>query len=561
MIAVLLIYAGFAGAQQPSGPPPESATVEGMVINAENSRPVPRAQVVLQRIRGPQASKSVRTDGNGRFIFRNVDPGTYRLSAERQGFFSDSHKRGFEPMFDVAPGAYVKDMPVRLMPTSVITGSIVDEYNDPVQKVEIRVLSVHVRVGQIALTPEGTAFTDDRGEYRIPGLRPGKYYVAAEYKQNNLPDLTPQGPDARRFARLRGPDGTMQMTELKNSLEATPESAFTYLPLFYPNTSDFLQAQRLPVNPGDEVHANFVFLTMPSVSISGHIVNGLTGQPAIGATVSAYWTEYLENSGVPGLVSQKDGTFVVHGLAPGLYTLRTSFTDGSDSYTDQRSVQVGREGLQNVQLSGLPDFSATGRVTVEGVKRPAINQVTVGFIAEGATPSVHANATRSNFTFAAQLHPQTRYHVNIPGLPEDYYLKSVLISGHEMPKDDVVVTGRRGEIELVISPSGGHIEGTLFDQKQQPTHGSVLLVPDIFNPCPPELFSRTSADTQGKFTLHGVSPGTYKLIAFESIDLNEEIHQPDFLSSLANQGQNITVDESGFYIVAVKTIVTSESNQ
>ncbi len=567
LVFIALMQTGRGFAQQPSGPPPEPAIVEGMVINAQNSRSVPRAQVVLRRIRGPQASKSARTDGNGRFIFKNVDPGTYRLSAERQGFFSDSHKRGFEPMFEVASGAHVKDMPVRLMPTSVIAGSVVDEYNDPVQNVEVRALSVHVRLGQISLAPEAAARTDDRGEYRIPGLRPGKYYVAAEYKPNNyLPEVTLQGFDAgasaRRFTLIRGADGNMQMAEVKNNVEDTPESTFTYPPLFYPNTGDFLQAQRLPVNPGDEVHANFVFLAMPSVSIKGRVVNGLTGQPAVGATVSAYWTEYLESAGVPAVVSPKDGTFTVRGVSPGAYTLRASFADGRDNFADQRTVQVGNEGLQNVQMAGLPDFSASGRVTVESVKHDdKVNLVAVDFIAEGAAPRVHATMNRGGFTFTAQLHPQSHYHVNVPGLPEDYYLKSVLVSGHEIPKDDVVVSGTRGEIELVISPSGGHVEGTLFDQKEQPTHGSVLLVPDVSNPGPPELFHRASADTQGKFSLRGISPGSYKLIAFESVDLDEEIHQPDFLSSFANQGQNIIVDESGVYIVAVKMIVTAESNQ
>jgi len=35
------------------------------------------------------------------------------------------------------------------------------------------------------LTTAGTATTDDRGQYRISGLRPGKYYLVAEYKPNH----------------------------------------------------------------------------------------------------------------------------------------------------------------------------------------------------------------------------------------------------------------------------------------------------------------------------------------------------------------------------------------
>src|SRR5690242_18632256 len=96
IIASQILQAALGLAQQTAPAPQEPATVEGMATNSQNSRSVPRAQVMLQR-RGSQSGRTTRTDGNGRFIFRNVDPGTYRLSAERQGFFSDSHKTGFQP--------------------------------------------------------------------------------------------------------------------------------------------------------------------------------------------------------------------------------------------------------------------------------------------------------------------------------------------------------------------------------------------------------------------------------------------------------------------------------
>jgi hypothetical protein len=159
-----------------------------------------------------------------------------------------------------------------------------------------------------------------------------------------------------------------------------------------------------------------------------------------------------------------------------------------------------------------------------------------------------------------QLHPQFHYHVNVPGLPDDYYLKSVILSAHDMPKDDVVVSGRRGEIELVLSPDGGHIEGTLFDDKDQPARGPVLLVPDTPKPGPAELFRRTTADTKGKFALRGVSPGSYRLIGFARPDIDDVINDPDFQKSFANLGQRIIVDESGSYAVILKMVAISESN-
>ena len=65
---------------------PPSAIVEGSVINIQNSRTIPRATVTLLHLKGT-GSKSQRADGSGHFIFKNVEPGIYRLMAERAGIF------------------------------------------------------------------------------------------------------------------------------------------------------------------------------------------------------------------------------------------------------------------------------------------------------------------------------------------------------------------------------------------------------------------------------------------------------------------------------------------
>src|SRR5438445_11537781 len=109
--------------------------------------------------------------------------------AERQGFFSDDRKREYQPQFEIVAGAHVKNLPVRLMPVAVVSGEVLDEYSDPVQDAEIRLLAVQMRLGQMDLRVAGKAMTNDRGEYRIAGLHPGKYYVVAEYKSKALATL------------------------------------------------------------------------------------------------------------------------------------------------------------------------------------------------------------------------------------------------------------------------------------------------------------------------------------------------------------------------------------
>ena len=77
-------------------------------------------------------------------------------------------------------------------------------------------------------------------------------------------------------------------------------------------------------------------------------------------------------------------------------------------------------------------------------------------------PRVRASASFPDFKFEAQLRPDRHYYAAVRNLPEDYYLKSVAISGHELSPDN-----RGGERhprrhgDCNQSPAGAHIEGIL----------------------------------------------------------------------------------------------------
>jgi hypothetical protein len=536
----------------PEDPPP--AIIEGSVINIQNSRTIPRATVTLLHLKGT-GSKSSRADGSGHFIFKNVEPGIYRLMAERQGFFPDERKREYQPLFEVAAGDHVRNMPVRLMPAAAVRGEILDEYNDAVQDVEIRLMVSQTRLGQMYLRVAAKATTDDRGEYRIAGLHPGKYYAVVEYKPKALTTLA---------AIVDNVNALQQMTDnhghpIKVEMPRVPDPAYTYPTLFYPSTSDFQQAQSLKLNPGDEVAVNFLLVSAPVVSIRGRVTNGMTGQPPKGASVSAFWTKYMEGDGLPALVSSEDGSFEIRGAAPGIYTLRAGFTEDNQSYAGEQTVEVGDQGAQNVQIAAVPDFVAAGHVTVAGdVEKP--RRVLIEFAGEGLMPRIRSTANFPEFKFEAQLRPERRYYAVVRNLREDYYLKSLAVAGHELPPDNVVVSGIRGDMEIVLSPHGAQIEGALFDAKDDLTRGSILLVPDVAQPGPPDLYRRASADSKGKFTLRGVAPGSYRLLALESVDLDAEINEPEFLGTIGKRGQGLIVEESGKYTVALKLESSANHN-
>jgi hypothetical protein len=296
--------------------------------------------------------------------------------------------------------------------------------------------------------------------------------------------------------------------------------------------------------------ADFLLVSAPVVSIRGKVVNGTTGQMASNTTVAAFWTNYVEGGGIPGLLAV-GGSFEVRGIAPGTYTLRATFTEDQRGFYGEETIEVGDRGAQNVQITAMPDFVATGHVRLAGpTEKP--RKASIEFVGEGLMPRVRASTAPPDFVFEAQLRPDRRYHAVVRNLPQDYYLKSVTISQHEMAPDNVVVNGLRGDLEFILSTTGGHIEGALINSKNEPTRGSILLIPDVPEPGPPDLFRRTSADSKGNFMFRGVAPGSYRLLAVENLSLEDEINDPDFLRTIANRGESLIVEENGQYSVTLK---------
>jgi hypothetical protein len=543
ILFALTLAAPLAAQTTPEDPPP--AIVEGSVINIQNSRTIPRATVTLLHLKGT-GSKSQRADGRGHFLFRNVEPGIYRLMAERAGFFSDDRKREYQPIFEIAAGEHAKDIPVRLIPSALVSGRVRDEYNDPVQDAEIRILAVQTRLGQQYLRVAAKALTDDRGEYRIASLHPGKYYLVVEDKSKPLATLTAIIENVNALQKMRDEKGR----PLRVEMPGVPDPPYTYAPLFYPDTTDFRQAQSLKLNPGDEMAADFLLMSAPVVSIHGRVINGMTGQATSSATVAAFWTNYVEGGGIPALLAQ-GSSFEVRGIAPGTYTLRATFTENQRVFHGEETIEVGDRGAQNVQITALPDFVATGHVRFAGpTEKP--RKASIEFVGEGLMPRVRASTVPPDLVYEAELRPNVRYRAMVRNLPYDYYLKSVAISQHEMAPDNVVVNGLRGDLELIVSTAGGHIEGALTNPRNEPTRGSILLIPDVPEPGPPDLFRRTSADSKGNFMFSGVAPGSYRMLAVENWSLEDEINDPDFLRTIANRGESLTVEENGKYSLTLK---------
>lgn len=537
LVFLLLLELPRLAAAQTAG-----AAIEGLVINAQNGRAIPRAAVILRNSKNAGAVKSVIADDTGHFLLENLEAGDYRLSAEQQNFFTDSRKRSLHPIIELAAGELRKDVLVRLLPTAVVTGLIVDEHNAPMEHVQIKLLAREYYKGRLTLSLAGLGITDDRGRYRIYDLRPGHYYLLAELD----PELRKKGMEV-----VSGPGvlGVINHAGLQSdSNEPEPQSMVSYAPSFYPATTDYLEATVLDVQSGDELHADFVLTGEPAVSIRGAVVNGLTGERVKNASVNAYWTDVFgANGGSFSGTAGRDGTFEVHGIAPGTYTVRTSFSDETGQYNAQETVEVGPHGAEDVLLAGVPDFDIEGHVVIEGQSVKIPKHVSIDFAPSRIPGAFRVATDGESLDFQARLRPGERYTVNAVGLPGDYYLKDVRTDGQSIERNQLAGSGPHQQLELVLSPLGGHIEGIVQDEKDRPASAYVLLVPDAAHRTYFDLFRKTRAGSDGKFTLRGIPPGTYSLLAIDGVDPDDLINDPDLLKQYEGHAETVIVSEGGHY--------------
>jgi len=196
MIAAL-VFSGFLGAVQAAQPAPTTGTLTGQVVEEGTHAPIADARVTLlpaSRPPVPGPPPQTTTDAQGRFVFNALDPGLYRVQAQKSGYAvqlsgPDTPPR---PSITVAAGQTSQAPSIVLERGGAISGRVLDPSGQPL--VDARVSALRRISPQAApqsmLVPAGqSAQTNDLGEFRVFGLPSGTYFVEAGPR----PDVGPPG--------------------------------------------------------------------------------------------------------------------------------------------------------------------------------------------------------------------------------------------------------------------------------------------------------------------------------------------------------------------------------
>ena len=130
--------------------------------------------------------------------------------------------------------------------------------------------------------------------------------------------------------------------------------------------------------------------------------------------------------------------------------------------------------------------------------------------------------------------------MQISGASKDCYIKQIAY-GQTFIKDDVISIANAGNpaLEITVSSRGARVQGSVVDKDNLPSAGVwVVAVPDEARRTILRLFKSQTTDQYGKFDLHGLAPGTYKLFAWDGTEGNAWENE-DFLKLFEDQGTKI----------------------
>jgi Carboxypeptidase regulatory-like domain len=575
-VGTLCAQSSSEDARPAAAPNRTMATVQGRVAKDPGGEPVKKALIeLIAENQNDGGDYTAVTGGDGGFRVEGVVPGRYHLFVERTGFLEvEKHRTGADGrVLTLTAGQEVTNLLVRLQAAAVVEGRVTDEDGDPLADAQVAVLRQTFVAGRTHWRQAGAERTNDLGEYRIAGLGAGNYYVSVspppDFKSLIAAASNAPSTDARTDARTDSHTNEAHTNDSKTN-GSSANTATAYATTYYPGTQDLRQASTVQLHAGDDFPVNFSLAPSPSVVVRGSIANLGAGASALVMLQSKDFDLTMNGAEI-----RKDGSFEIRDVAPGAYTVVATVSAATPLMARQ-ALEVGSE---NVEIRLVPQAGGWihGRLRVESKSSARLDPsqfflalrsadgeddvLSAVSIGEGFGTVAHVNGDGS-FEWASV--PPGRYYIELagdPGAGADWFIKSVAAGGREATDTGFSVGSGVTAVEFVASANGALVDGVAVDAKGEPlANATVVAVPETRLRARTDRYRKTVSDQTGHFTLHGLPPGEYTLLAWESVD-GEAYYNSDFLKSYEGQGTGLRVSEGERKSLQLAVIPAVEDQQ
>jgi len=540
--------------QPVTGDPAKPATgvIRGTVTAASGGRAIRAAAVNLISAQpvipggvtvGPRENRTVATDAQGRFEFKAVPAGRYRIAAAKTGFVRMEYgQRAWNQpgtQVELVDTQVVDRVDLGLQKGGVIVVTATNPRGEPMAGALVQGLQYRYTNGRRSLRSTVSVETNDLGQARLHGLSPGDYYVTA-----------------------RAPFGNVGSANLKVS----------YAPTFFPGTLLAQEAQRIPVSIAQETSIAIPIVRARLATVSGRAVKA-DGSPIVFTPPSGPVTTpptgltLALRQEVPGggfstrtIQTKADGSFSVLNLLPGNYEFQVRPIGNPATLRDAAEFasvpfMVSGEDIANFVVTSQPGAKLSGQVYFDTGSPPTdktYQEMRVFVYTTMADTPLSAGTVTMNPDYSFEITGvaatgMVRMFVANTG----WNVKEEIVDGKDIVEAPMTFEPGREykDIRVTYTQKRAEVTGSAVDGGGRPVKDFVALIfPQDRSRWVPRSLSILVAqsDQNGQFRIQrlpGDKYGAYNIIALESLEPDSQ-WDPELLARLAPNAQKITLGET-----------------
>jgi hypothetical protein len=528
--------------------------IAGLVIQKANGEPVRKAIVTLTWHGNPRSWATAMTDGSGRFKFDDLPSGKYSVAAWKDAggaanYGGESRRQMFEYV-TLAEGQKRTDIVLRMIRPAYISGNVLDEQGDPVVNANVAIWTEGYPRGVRELVPHGGARSNDRGEYHISVQDSGRFYISAgdELQQRNY--------------------------------GGQPANQEVYARQFYGGSTDWHRAAQINVAPGDQIRGIDLHLApLRAFTLHGR-VTGVPAPPTPAVEnaeivpVQQVWVNIqlsqLSESGqvlssLGSGAGAPDFAFQIFNVLPGRYRLSAQaqfpIAPGQPPGRQRTYWAAQRIDLTadpgDISIALAPATDLRGQVRSEGFEK---GQFKVTLTSPDVPHQPITATTGPEGRFTLEQVPPGIWDINAEPIPPGGFIKSMRLGKQDVLAEEMEIgPGTDLPLNIVVSARGGKINGEVSDPSFAGDRALLVLLAPVgkFDRVM-SFFAFAQSDANGKFRMGGLTPGAYKLLAFEEAPPGDP-RNPDLLARL--EGEPVEVVEGQTVDAKAKVITAAQMRE